>query len=624
MLSSRGPRVRAPRLVGRRWLNSPALAPEDLRGRVVLLDFWTSSCVNCLHVLDELRPLQEAFADVLVTVGVHSPKFPHEADPVALDAAVDRLGVNHPVLDDADLVTWRAYAARAWPTLVVLDPEGYVVATLSGEGHATELGTIVADLVEEHGRKGTLRRNGSLEVTRQPEPSVLRFPARALRLPGGSVLVADAGHHRLVEFDGDLTTELRRIGTGERGLRDGTTPRFAGPQGLTLLPADVAERVGYDVVVADTGNHALRGVRLADGSVRTVAGTGRPARRRDGGGPALAQDLSSPWGVAWFDGQLVVAMAGVHQLWAFDPEPGVVRVLAGTTAEGILDGPAEAAWCAQPSALAVGSGGDRLWFVDAETSALRSLRRNESGDEPDRTVPVVTDHRFANVDPVARPGYVVRTHVGTGLFEFGFRDGPAGRAQFQHPLGVAVDTDGTVLVADTFNGAVRRYDPVAEEVTTVLRDLAEPVDVLPDGPVLTTVESAGHRLVRDVAPGRDRRAATPPVELRPGEVLLEVAFTPPPGTRVDERGDGGTHLVVTATPLTLLLAGPAAGQALSRRLVLADGATEGVLHVAARAATCDDDGRPGAACRLHRAEWDVPVRIAADGSDRVPLTLPAD
>ncbi|WP_442490338.1 thioredoxin-like domain-containing protein [Kineococcus mangrovi] len=615
-----GPRVRAPRPTGRRWLNSPELSWPDLRGSVVLLDFWTSSCVNCLHVLEELRPLQDRFAGVLVTVGVHSPKFPHEAAPGALEAAVARLGVDHPVLDDADLTTWRAYAVRAWPTLVLVDPQGYVVASVSGEGHAAELEALVAQLVEEHRQRGTLRPGGPTAPPAPLERSALRFPARALRLPGGTVLVADAGHDQLVELDADLSTEVRRVGTGERGLTDGPAARFAGPQGLALLPAGLAREVGYDVVVADTGNHALRGVRLADGDVRTVAGTGRPLRRREGGGPALAQDLSSPWDAAWFDGQLVVAMAGVHQLWAFDPERGTVRVIAGTSAEGLRDGPAEAAWCAQPSALAAGPAGDVLWFLDAETSALRSLRRAGSGDGPDRTVPVVTDHRFANADPVARPGYEVRTHVGTGLFDFGFRDGPAGQALLQHPLGVAVAPDGAVLVADTFNGALRCYDPAAGAVTTVLTDLAEPADVLVGDGTLVTVESAVHRLVRDVAPARERSSSAPAADLRPGAVSLAVAFSPAPGRRLDDRAGGGTHLDVTSTPPELLTAGSGAGHDLRRTLELQAGA--GVLHVVARAASCDATSGPGAACHLHRAAWDVPVRVVPGGADRLSLELP--
>ncbi len=142
------PRVRAPELRGRAWLNTGGrdLSLSAFRGRFVLLDFWTFCCVNCLHVLDELRPLEEKHADDLVVVGVHSPKFVHEADPKALEAAVARYRVEHPVLDDPDLVTWQAYTARAWPTLVLVDPEGYVVAQYAGEGHAHAIDALVTSL----------------------------------------------------------------------------------------------------------------------------------------------------------------------------------------------------------------------------------------------------------------------------------------------------------------------------------------------------------------------------------------------------------------------------------------------------------------------------------------------
>src|SRR6185503_6873235 len=145
---------------GRGWLNTgdKGLTLADLRGKVVLLDFWTFCCINCLHVLDELRPLEERFSDVLVTIGVHSPKFEHEKDPVALAAAVERYGVTHPVLDDPALDMWSQYAARAWPTLAVVDPEGYVVASMAREGHVEGLARLVDELIAVHEEKGTLRR----------------------------------------------------------------------------------------------------------------------------------------------------------------------------------------------------------------------------------------------------------------------------------------------------------------------------------------------------------------------------------------------------------------------------------------------------------------------------------
>src|SRR6476660_9439837 len=196
-------RVRASELVGRGWLNTggKSLDLESLRGKIVLLDFWTFCCINCLHVLDELRPLEQQYSDVLVTVGVHSPKFEHEADPVALAAAVERYEIRHPVLDDPELITWQAYTARAWPTLVLVDPEGYVVAQFAGEGHAHAIDALLAELREEHLARGTLQPGDSPFVPPEPQPGDLRFPAKAVRLPGGTFLVADAGHHSLVELE---------------------------------------------------------------------------------------------------------------------------------------------------------------------------------------------------------------------------------------------------------------------------------------------------------------------------------------------------------------------------------------------------------------------------------------
>ncbi|MFP5336504.1 MAG: NHL domain-containing thioredoxin family protein [Actinomycetes bacterium] len=615
MAVTRRTRVRAPELVGRGWLNTggETLTLSSLRGRIVLLDFWTFCCVNCLHVLDELRPLEQELSDVLVVVGVHSPKFAHEADADALAAAVERYEVHHPVLDDPDLTTWKAYGARAWPTLAVVDPEGYVVAQLSGEGHAHGLRVLLTELVVEHEAKGTLRRGEGPYVPPLPASTALRVPGKALALRGGGALVSDTAHHQLVELDDDLETERRRIGSGARGLVDGEPGEaaFSEPQGLTLLPPDVAERVGYDVVVADAVNHALRGVRLADGAVVTVAGTGEQLRRREGGGPALSQALSTPWDVAWFDGQVVVAMAGVHQLWAFDPVTATVRVLAGTTAEGLQDGAAEEAWFAQPSGLAVTPDGAALWVADSETSSLRRL----SG--------------------AAGPGYEVSTVVGTGLFAFGFRDGDAGEALLQHPLGVAVLPDGSVAVADTYNGAVRRYDPATRQVTTLARDLAEPSDLVveADGATLVVVESAAHRLVRVTVPaeaqrvdGAAQRTARPPTDVAPGALRLLVSFTPPTGQKLDDRWGDPTRLMVSASPPELLHAGAGSAQGLSRELHLDPEVGEGVLHVSVQAAACDGDPVSGevpehAACHLYQQDWGIPVRLVDGADDELVLDL---
>ncbi|MSR99482.1 redoxin domain-containing protein [Arthrobacter sp. BL-252-APC-1A] len=625
-----GYRVRASELEGRNWLNTGGrqLGLEDLRGKIVLLDFWTFCCINCLHVLDELRPLEAKYSDVLVTVGVHSPKFEHEADPVALAAAVERYEIHHPVLDDPELATWQAYTARAWPTLVVIDPEGYIVAHLSGEGHAAGLESLVAELVAEHEAKGTLHRGDGPYVPAEATSGDLRFPGKAVALPEGTFLVADTGHHRLVELEADLTTVRRTIGEGTKGWRDGDagTARFNEPQGLAVLPAAVAETLDYDVLVADTVNHRLRGVNLATGAVTTVAGNGvqrlldaenqSAPVSTDLGTDPLGTSLSSPWDVLWSTAlnQAVIAMAGTHQIFAFDPATGALSILAGTGLEGLLDGDGGAAWFAQSSGLAQDAEGS-IWVADSETSALRKLTFDTSG---------------------AETAVTVETAVGAGLFDFGYRDGASAEARLQHPLGVAVLPDGSVAIADTYNGAVRRYDPAAQSVSTLSRGLAEPSGVLIDTtaaePLLIVVEANKHQLVRLPIPKEAqsvdegaRQTQRPKTAIAAGPLGLTVRFAAPKGQKLDDRWGDPTQLKISSSPEELLVSGGGTAVGLVRELVLSDAVTEGVLHITARAAACD--GEPGgeipdhAACHLYQQDWGIPVVVQAGGETELTLDL---
>ncbi|MET3952081.1 NHL domain-containing thioredoxin family protein [Arthrobacter sp. UYEF36] len=640
-------RVRASELVGRNWLNTggKSLDLESLRGKIVLLDFWTFCCINCLHVLDELRPLEQQYSDVLVTVGVHSPKFEHEADPVALAAAVERYEIRHPVLDDPELDTWKAYTARAWPTLVVIDPEGYIVAHLSGEGHADGLAVLIPELIAEHEAKGTLHRGDGPYVAPEPTSGTLRFPGKALFLPAGrgvgsaseagSWLVTDTGHHRLVELSTDFQTVLATYGSGDKGHADGNaaSARFNEPQGLVLLPEDVAAETGYDVVIADSVNHRLRGLSLADGSVRTLAGNGvqrlletGPARVDEEGaayGARLEADplqvsLSSPWDVVWSTKlhAVVVAMAGVHQIFSFDPRSGAVSIIAGNGLEGLLDGPAEEAWFAQSSGLAEDADGN-IWVADSETSALRKLVIDDGG------------------------AITVESAVGKGLFDFGFRDGEASEARLQHPLGVTVLPDGSVAIADTYNGAVRRYDPSSGTVSTLARGLSEPSDVIVDHthvagaePLLVVVEANKHQLVYVPIPKEAQQVDEGAVQthrpkspVAPGLLELTVRFTAPTGQKLDDRWGDPTQLKISSTPPELLLAGGGTSVGLLRTLELAADVPEGVLHITARAAACDGpedaDGEipDHAACHLYQQDWGIPVLLQADGDTELVLDL---
>jgi len=506
--------------------------------------------------------------------------------------------VGHAVLDDPELVTWQAYTARAWPTLVVVDPEGYIVASMSGEGHGPGIAGLVEELVAEHAAKGTLRRGNAPYAPPPPPASALRFPGKVAILPDGSFVVSDTAHHQVVQLEPDLATERRRWGgTGE----------FDEPQGVLLLPTETAAEVGYDLLVADSVNHQVKGISLSDNDIRLVAGSGAPLRRREAGGPALDQDLSTPWDLAWWDGRVVVAMAGIHQLWGLtlDPDParGRLEVLAGTTQEGLRDGPGETAWLAQPSGLATSADGLRVWVADSETSALRTWSAEG-----------------------------LTTQVGTGLFDFGHRDGPAGEARLQHPLGVVELPDGSVAVCDTYNGAIRRFDPATNRVSTLAGGLAEPSDAVvewaDDGTArLVVVESAAHRLVRVAIPadaqevvGPARQTQRPPTTIASGPVELVVAFEPPSGQKLDDRWGDPTRLVVSASPPELLLAGAGDGAGLTRPLTVATGIPAGTLHVSVQAAACDIAGE-NPACHLFQQDWGVPVIVDTAGPGRFVLDL---
>ena len=600
MATTRRPRVRAPRLTGRGWLNTPGGARPDLSGKIVLLDFWTFCCANCLHVLDELRELEHEFADSVVVVGVHSPKFEHEADRDALIDACERYEVRHPVLDDPELSTWKAFAVRAWPTLSVIDPDGYVVAQMSGEGHGHGLRALLAELVAEHEAKGTLRRGERPYTPPEPEPTALRFPGKIAALPTGTFLVSDTTHHSVVELAADAETVLRRFGSGRRGFADGKAEEasFSEPQGVVLLDDDTA-------LVADTVNHALRAIDLATGEVTTVAGTGRQwSQGSTDRGPARDVDLSSPWDLAVVGGRVLIAMAGIHQLWEYDPAAGTAGAVAGTTNEGLVDGPIAEAWFSQPSGLAVDADG-RVWIADSESSALRCLRDGE-----------------------------VRTAVGQGLFDFGLRDGAADQALFQHPLGVTALPDGSIAVSDTYNGAIRRYDPATGQVSTLITGLREPSDaVVADGDLLV-VESAAHRISRVRLPEEALRVESaayrtqrPATDVAPGELALRVVFEPPPGQKLDERYGPSTQLVVSASPPELLVSGSGRDTPLERTLVLSDAVESGVLHVSVKAASCDEppeDADPEEffpACHVHQQDWGIPIRLVPGAATTLPLIL---
>lgn len=626
-------RVHASPLRGRSWLNTGGVDLDlpDLRGKIVLLDFWTFCCVNCLHVLDELRPLEEKYEQELVVIGVHSPKFEFEKDADALRANIERYEVTHPVLDDPELTTWTEYGARAWPTLMVLDTHGRIAANLSGEGHAANLDALIGRLIAEAEADGSLRRGPAPTVLAERVPQTLRYPSKVQALPDGRYVVSDAGQHRLVIFEPDGVSVSEIIGSGARGAADGEADQasFAEPNGVLVLPEEVADAVGYDLLVADSANHLLRSVELGHSRllrgrtptvVGTVAGTGAQWMQGQplatGGADPLTYAMSTPWDLAWSHvlGRAVIAMAGIHQMWSFEPRSRELAVLAGTTNEGLVDGALVRSWWAQPSGVAELADGT-LAIADSETSAIRIL------------------------DPRT---FTVRTLVGEGLFDFGHVDGPADRARLQHPLGVIGLPDGRIAVADTYNGAIRIIDATGGEsgdapasVVTVATDLAEPSDVIVGVPVdgigqLIVVESGAHRVTWvPVAKAAERlidegqqRTSRPVTDVGEGPLTVRVVFTPPPGHKLDDTLGPSTQVTISTTPSAMLADGGGMRTDLERTITLDPAYREGVLHVSARAASCDaDPSVEFPACHMHQQDWGVPIRIAPGASTTLDLSL---
>ena len=392
-----------------------------------------------MHVFPQLRKMEEKYADELVVIGVHSAKFPNEkyADNVLL--AAQRYELKHPIVNDAEFEVWRQYACRAWPTLMFVDPEGKVIGKHEGELPYEAFDDLLGRMIAEFDEKGMIDRRDLGLAPEAVEQSALAFPGKVLADgPGNRLFIADTNHNRIVmtDLDGQVQTV---IGSGAEDFADGdyATAAFNHPQGMELI--------GDTLYVADTENHAIRRIDLANGRVDTIAGTGEQGHDRQAQGPGRQVALSSPWDLAHHEGTLYIAMAGIHQLWRLSLADGMVCPHAGTGGENIDNGPLATATLAQPSGIVVGKDrgdGAILYFADSETSSVRS----------------------AGIDPVTGR---VATLVGIDLFAFGDRDGVEHHVRLQHPIGIEW-RQGELFIADTYNHKIKKVLPLTRSVQTVL------------------------------------------------------------------------------------------------------------------------------------------------------------
>lgn len=620
------------------WLNvDRPLSLAELRGCVVILDFWTYCCINCMHVVPTLRELEARYADrPLLVIGVHSGKFHAERDPERIREAIGRYGVEHPVVVDDDFQIWSRYAIRSWPTLVVISPRGTISAVAPGEPKLETLDAFVREEMERGEREGTLapaipELGFGKPVVNEP----LLYPGKAIALPDGRIAVSDSGHHRILLCGADGQLALC-AGTGIRGLADGRAEQaaFDDPQGLCWHDGAL--------YVADSRNHVIRRIDPERGAVTTVAGTGQlgEASPEPGLRPALEQPLRSPWDLCSVGDAIYVAMAGSHQIWRFFPGEQTIEVYAGNGVEALLDGAvARSAW-AQPSGLSHHDG--TLYVADSESSAVRAIDLTK--DE-------------------------ARTLVGQGLFDFGDGEGDADSALLQHCLGVAALDDGGVLIADTYNGKIKRWRPSDDgfgEITTELDGLSEPgsVATTPDG-VWLIADTNAHRIlgVREGAiaemtirgvPTAQRGAISwrktepaPPTSTRgwfttqlvlpqgqglsPGEGAVTLELQAPPGFAVSSGSRLHLDLEVSRRSDLLLLldaaqhrdarGGPKERLEIHVRITKLPGAVvEAEMLASIDYILCQ--ANDAAACTPGHVDLRVPVRLQGEGSRKLAFEVP--
>lgn len=461
-------------MIGLEWFNvtEELSLYRHLNGKIIILDFFTYCCINCMHILPDLDDLEKRFpiTDGLVVIGVHSAKFSNEQDSKRLLSAIQRYNIKHPVVNDKTLSAWHNLGISCWPTLLMIGPTGELLAVFVGEGHRDELILFVEVALTYFKSLNKIFKNDlplqlECHLLATVDNKNLLFPSKLeifQNEQGENLIIADTGNNRILIMDTKGNIQ-HVIGGSNPDFKDGDfeNARFNAPQGVCILDTFI--------YVADNGNHAIRKIDLIKKIVITVVGTGIQGHDYIGGKIGKDQILSSPWDLAIYKYEynkniipiLLIAMAGTHQIWALFLEDTVWwkkrEYKAGTCIAIVGSGKEEnrnnlyphTAGLAQPSGLTINKERKIAFFADSESSAIRSIDL-ESGQ-----VSIVCG---ANRNPM-------------DLHDYGDSDGIKYAAKLQHPLGITWHSkDNAVYITDTYNHKIKKIDVTTQYCKTIYGD----------------------------------------------------------------------------------------------------------------------------------------------------------
>jgi thiol-disulfide isomerase/thioredoxin len=633
MSSQERARVRAPEIQGGSgWLNTDKpLSIAALKGKIILLDFWTYGCINCIHIIPDLKRLEAKYPNELVVIGVHSAKFENEKDTENIRRIILRYEIEHPVYNDSKFAVWQSYGVRAWPTRVLIDPAGYIIGGISGEGYYDEIDQVIAKTAEDFRKRGELNEQPLKLVLERAKVGdlPLAFPGK-IRADGANdrLFIADSNHNRIVitKLDGTL---VDTIGTGDIGAADGAFDKatFYRPQGLALA--------GDSLYVADTENHLIRRVNLKTRTVETIAGTGKQTHEYPPkGGPARTTSLSSPWDLQLIGKSLYIAMAGPHQIWKLDLDSNQVAPFAGSGREARQDGSLSESGFAQPSGITAIE--NTLYVADSESNIIRAI-------------------------DIA--GGRVNTLVGGDLFDFGDVDETGDEVRLQHPLGIVALGD-KLLIADTYNHKIKELDPKRRRVVSLF-GTGKPGQV--DGTSPSFYEPGGLTIANGklyVADTNNHAIRVVDLKTKQASTLRLNGLTPPPKNMQALESADGPNAEETKAAAQELRAGangflqidvqlpqgyhlnPLAPQRykvsvegggvtidqksasqtskdlkLPLRIPLTSSATPGTANVRAQVTLfyCREDNT--GTCRIKTLVWQLPVNVVANASAASEVTL---